>query len=107
MDVILFNPPYVPTDHEESFRAQGSAGIAGSWAGGPDGVEITNRFLDDVKVCHTLGLYVTKRLQWRQDLLSDCGRFYLVALAQNNIPEICERMQNKFNMNSRVGAPFY
>jgi len=85
VDVILFNPPYVPTDHEESFHAQGDAGIAGSWAGGPDGMDITNRFLDDVG-----------------DLLSDCGKFYLVSLAQNNIPEIRERMRKKFNMNSRI-----
>lgn len=39
-----------------------------------------------------------------QDLLSDCGRFYLVALAQNDIPGIRERMRKKFNMNSRVRA---
>jgi release factor glutamine methyltransferase len=39
-----------------------------------------------------------------QDLLSDCGKFYLVSLAQNNIPEIRERMRKKFNMNSRVRA---
>jgi len=39
-----------------------------------------------------------------QDLLSDCGKFYLVALAQNNIPEIRERMRKKFNMNSQVRA---
>ncbi|KAF8446240.1 S-adenosyl-L-methionine-dependent methyltransferase [Boletus edulis BED1] len=85
VDIILFNPPYVPTDHEESVHAQGSAGIAGSWAGGLDGMEVTNRFLDNVG-----------------DLLSDCGKFYLVAQAQNNIPEICERMQIKFNLNSRI-----
>ncbi|KAG6371668.1 hypothetical protein JVT61DRAFT_9383 [Boletus reticuloceps] len=54
VDIILFNPPYVPTDREESVHAQGSAGIAGSWAGGLDGMEVTNRFLDNVGVCHAL-----------------------------------------------------
>ncbi|KIJ21476.1 hypothetical protein PAXINDRAFT_63754 [Paxillus involutus ATCC 200175] len=85
VDIILFNPPYVPTDHDEASYAQDSAGIAGSWAGGADGMEITNRFLDNVG-----------------DLLSDRGKFYLVALAQNNIPEIRQKMQNSFHLNSEV-----
>lgn len=62
VDIILFNPPYVPTDHGESFHAQGSAGIAGSWAGGLDGMEVTNRFLDNVEVC-PLDSRVTDHLQ--------------------------------------------
>jgi len=85
VDIILFNPPYVPTDHDEASYAQDSAGIAGSWAGGADGMEITNRFLDNVG-----------------DLLSDRGKFYLVALAQNNIPGIRQKMQNSFHLNSEV-----
>jgi len=48
-------------------------------------MEITNRFLDNVG-----------------DLLSDRGKFYLVALAQNNIPEIRQKMQNSFHLNSEV-----
>ncbi|KAI9572683.1 S-adenosyl-L-methionine-dependent methyltransferase [Boletus coccyginus] len=87
VDVVIFNPPYVPTDHEESLHAQDSAGIAGSWAGGLGGMEVTSRCLDNVA-----------------ELLSNCGRFYLVALAQNDIPGIRERMREKFNMNSRVRA---
>lgn len=68
---------------------------------------VTNRFLDDVGVCHALStpmLQVTYNKP--QDLLSDCGKFYLVALVQNNIPEIRQRMREKFNMNSRVRAVF-
>lgn len=54
VDVILFNPPYVPTDTEEALHAQSDASISGSWAGGMDGMEITNRFLDDVEVPRNL-----------------------------------------------------
>lgn len=50
VDIILFNPPYVPTDTEEILSAQNDCGISGSWAGGADGMEITNRLLRDVEV---------------------------------------------------------
>lgn len=66
-------------------------------------MEVTSRCLDNVVVCHTLDSYVTTYNKG-QELLSNCGRFYLVALAQNDIPGIRERMREKFNMNSRVRA---
>ncbi|KAG1715797.1 hypothetical protein ID866_1373 [Astraeus odoratus] len=83
VDIILFNPPYVATETEEALSAQVENGISGSWAGGANGMEITNRFLTVV-----------------EDLLSDRGKFYLVALEQNNIPEIRERMSRGFNLQS-------
>lgn len=85
VDVLLFNPPYVPTDTDEASSAQGSADIAGSWAGGADGMEITNRLLQDVEC-----------------LLSPRGRFYLVALRQNNVPSIRSRMLEDFGLTSQV-----
>ncbi|KAH7883878.1 S-adenosyl-L-methionine-dependent methyltransferase [Phlebopus sp. FC_14] len=77
VDILIFNPPYVPTEHEEAILAQRNADIAGSWAGGNDGMEVTSRLLEDVGV-----------------LLSKNGRFYLVALPENNIPDICQRMHH-------------
>jgi methylase of polypeptide subunit release factors len=50
IDVILFNPPYVPTDLEEREQAQLEKGISGAWAGGADGMEVTKIFLDQVAV---------------------------------------------------------
>lgn len=85
VDIILFNPPYVPTDTDEASSAQSSAGIAGSWAGGVDGMEITNRFLQDVEC-----------------LLSPRGRFYLVALQQNHVSSIRSRMLEDFGLASQV-----
>ena len=51
VDVILFNPPYVPTSEEEALRAQDLRSIQGSWAGGSDGMQVTYAFLDHVEVC--------------------------------------------------------
>ncbi|THU86820.1 putative methylase [Dendrothele bispora CBS 962.96] len=91
IDIILFNPPYVPTLTEELVDAQELRGIEGSWAGGSDGMEITNKFLElvDSDTSYTF-----------QDLLSHRGRMYLVALKENNIPEIQTHMVNRFNLQS-------
>jgi release factor glutamine methyltransferase len=50
VDILLFNPPYVPTVIDEAENAQGTAGIEGSWAGGLDGMQITDVFLQTVEV---------------------------------------------------------
>lgn len=50
VDVILFNPPYVPTSEEEAIQAQDSQNIQGSWAGGFDGMQVTDAFLDRAEV---------------------------------------------------------
>ncbi|KAI0304666.1 S-adenosyl-L-methionine-dependent methyltransferase [Russula brevipes] len=71
VDVLVFNPPY---------RA---AGIAGSWAGGADGMQVTDALL-------------------RQDLLSPRGRFYLVSVKQNNVPKIQEFMSKAFSLQSEI-----
>ncbi|KAL1703742.1 hypothetical protein EV121DRAFT_260529 [Schizophyllum commune] len=75
VDILLFNPPYVPTESEEAYYAQSGMTLPGSWAGGTDGMQVTDLFLPDVP-----------------DLLSPHGRFYLVAVKQNNIQDIASRM---------------
>lgn len=67
VDLLLFNPPYVVTPSEEV----GTRGIEASWAGGPDGRQVTNRFLPQVP-----------------QLLSDTGVFYLVVIKENKPDEI-------------------
>lgn len=50
VDVLLFNPPYVPTTNEEAYDGQTAGDIAGSWAGGSEGMKITNIMLEQVEV---------------------------------------------------------
>ncbi|KAF9270555.1 S-adenosyl-L-methionine-dependent methyltransferase [Marasmius fiardii PR-910] len=85
IDVIIFNPPYVPTTSEEAHLAQDASHMAGAWAGGSDGMQVTNRFLTMV-----------------DNLLSPRGRFYLVAVKQNNIPEIQSRMLSSYDLHSEI-----
>ena len=46
VDILIFNPPYVPTPSEEI----NSIGIEAAWAGGVDGREIIDLFIPMIKV---------------------------------------------------------
>lgn len=50
VDLVTFNPPYVPTFSDEASGAQEARGIAGAWAGGTQGMNITDLFLEHVEV---------------------------------------------------------
>ncbi|KAI0052901.1 S-adenosyl-L-methionine-dependent methyltransferase [Auriscalpium vulgare] len=85
VDILLFNPPYVPTYEEEAIDAQHGADLSGSWAGGSDGMRVTDILLGQVG-----------------NLLSPKGHFYLVAVKQNNIPEIQRLMQSEHGLRSQI-----
>ena len=50
VDVLIFNPPYVPTYDDEADDAQLGADIQGAWAGGRDGMRVTDVLLEQVEV---------------------------------------------------------
>lgn len=66
-DLIVFNPPYVPTDHDELERALQTRDISAAWAGGKDGRQVIDLFL-----------------QHFVPFLSARGIMYLVMLEANN-----------------------
>ncbi|MFX0094312.1 MAG: HemK2/MTQ2 family protein methyltransferase, partial [Candidatus Hodarchaeota archaeon] len=68
-DLILFNPPYVPTSQEE--MSQG--GIFRTWAGGQDGTEVILRFL------HKAPKFLVSR-----------GQILLLLSSLNRLPKIRE-----------------
>lgn len=74
VDVLVFNPPYVPTPENEV----GVEGIASAWAGGDRGRTVIDRMLSII-----------------DSLLSSKGIFYLVTVTENNPGEICQVMRRK------------
>ncbi|RSH89487.1 S-adenosylmethionine-dependent methyltransferase [Saitozyma podzolica] len=78
VDVLVFNPPYVPTDLAEFEQTQASASLGGAWAGGSEGMGTT-----------------TTVIELLSDLLSPQGRFYLVAVEQNRPQDIVARLQRQ------------
>jgi len=71
LDVLVFNPPYVPTPSEEV----GGTAIAASWAGGLHGREVLDRLLP------LLG-----------NLASSRGVVYILAVRENKPAEICNAL---------------
>lgn len=74
VDVMVVNPPYVPTPEEEV----GRGGIAASWAGGENGRHVIDKILPVV-----------------DNLLSNRGWLYMVFLAANDPSGICLQMRKK------------
>lgn len=74
IDVLVFNPPYVPTLDEEV----GGSGIEASWAGGVDGRRVVDRFITQVA----------------QLLRRPNGLAYLITVDDNRPKELARRFQN-------------
>ena len=78
MDVIIFNPPYVPTPNDEV----GSNGIEASWAGGTDGRLVIDRALPQIA-----------------SLLSyPHGAVYMITVDDNKPEEIANIMMEKYGI---------
>lgn len=80
IDVVVVNPPYVPTPEEEV----GEEGITASWAGGENGRRVIDRILPVA-----------------DELLSERGWLYMVTLTANNPSEICRLMRDR-GYSSRI-----
>lgn len=50
VDILIFNPPYVPTNQSEAHEAAQKRGIESSWAGGSNGMLVTHRLMPFVEV---------------------------------------------------------
>ena len=105
IDIIIFNPPYVPTVTDEAREAQHNRDIQGSWAGGSDGMDVTNQFLDLVGVWD-FHWSIWGDLILYQELMSPRARLYLVAVMENDILNIRRRMSDNHGLESEVCSSF-
>ncbi|KAL9230514.1 hypothetical protein vseg_005853 [Gypsophila vaccaria] len=74
VDVLVVNPPYVPTPEDEV----GCGGIVAAWAGGENGRSVIDRILPVA-----------------DKLLSEKGWLYMVTLAANKPGQLCAMMNKK------------
>lgn len=79
VDVLIFNPPYVPTPNDEV----GSSGIEASWAGGASGRVVIDRALPQIA-----------------QLLSPDGVAYVVVVDDNNPEEIAHIMKDRHGIRA-------
>jgi release factor glutamine methyltransferase len=99
VDVLVFNPPYVPTPEVPSLPIgemkaekkttyeEDSALLALSYAGGKDGMEITERLIEELPV-----------------VLSDRGVAYLLLCAQNKPDEVKQRVRRVMERRGGTGV---
>lgn len=87
IDVLVFNPPYVPTPDEELGEAERTADISASWAGGERGRRVLDRLLPQ------LGAALAPR-----------GIFYLLGVAENDPQEIADMLRDQHGFSSRLIA---
>lgn len=69
IDIVVFNPPYVPTEEEEVT----STGIAAAWAGGLDGRTVVDRAIPQIS-----------------RLLAKTGSCYLVTVDDNRCEDLAQ-----------------
>merc|ERR1712154_185865 len=86
VDILIFNPPYVPTTEDELMESQNDKLLSAAWAGGLDGRSVIDRFIENSNF---------------HRLMADNGVFYLVTIAMNKPNEIIERLQQSpFNLRA-------
>lgn len=72
-DVVLFNPPYVPTSSDELDKAiAGGDVITAAWCGGPRGRVVVDRFLKELP----------------KYLDPTCGVAYVIAIKENDVEDM-------------------
>lgn len=87
VDVLVFNPPYVPTSDDELHDAEASRDISAAWAGGERGRRVLDRLLPALGAA-----------------LSPSGLFYLLGVAENDPEEIAAELVARQGLQCQIIA---
>ena len=88
IDIMIFNPPYVPTSNEELNKSQNDKLLSAAWSGGIDGRIIIDKFIKHSNF---------------YKLLSKHSFFYLVTIAMNKPNEIIDILkQSPYNLHAEI-----
>ncbi|VDN95945.1 unnamed protein product [Rodentolepis nana] len=77
-DIVLFNPPYVPTEENELLDAKST--LTAAWAGGPKGRMVIDAFIKQV-----------------EPVLSKSGALYILLLRENDPDEVANLIKSVTN----------
>lgn len=78
-DLIVFNPPYLPTENEDI-----------SWDGGEEGIEVIEEFLKDAK-----------------NYLNEGGKIYLVSSSISNFKKLIEKFKHMYRFKEVVEERYF
>jgi release factor glutamine methyltransferase len=86
VDVLLFNPPYVPTPDEEV----AGCGIESSWAGGHNGRRVIDRFLPQ------LAMLLRKPSDGQPNIRS--GAAYMITVDDNRPDQLAQVLRERYGL---------
>lgn len=86
VDLLIFNPPYVPTE-DDDLQAVPQSHINRSWAGGAIGRQLIDEYLTE---------FVPRLLSKPK------GVAYIVALDKNNINQLLDLLRPKYNIQGSI-----
>eukprot|EP00483_Globobulimina_turgida_P000569 UN00569 len=90
IDILLLNPPYVPTTREELNKSQNDKLLSAAWSGGIHGTDIIYKFIKQSNF---------------YKLLSNHSLFYLVTIAMNKPNQIIHALeQPPYNLHAQILA---
>ena len=92
IDILIFNPPYVPTPNDEV----GSDGIEASWAGGTNGRVVVDRAIPQIAQLlafpHGVGYLVTVDDNYPEDI----GNIFMTKYGVKVVPWLRRKARNEF-----------